>query len=996
MALPSYQSIVKKDEKKKLPSYSDVVGKGKLPKFGEVVKPTKQPYTRLRERTTAEAGERIKRGEATTLDALLSGLLTGVTFGAGSEKVRETMPEHKIAATIGELGGSILPVGRLYKGAGLLTKPIKSGIGKIATTGALTGAGLGAGKATLEQKPLKEIGKEAAIYGALGAVGDPLLEKGLLPLAKKGIERTAPALKDFIDFTKKGKVQPKTQPKVQLEAQPKALEKIVSETPKQELTQPIVEKPSRFASETVINAEITAPEVKQALTSTEVTYKPVTNPETLAKAQRLVSENIDEAERIVNTGEMNADTFATAQELVRKAQNEGRFEHAVKLVSELSERASTAGQAVQSLSMWGRLTPEGMLRYAQNIRNKAIKNKIKIPKNIPPKLAKEINDLMTQANKLPDGREKSIIVAKALDKIAAQVPASFAQKISTLQTMAQLLNPKTAIRNLVGNLGFATTEQVTDVVATLLDIPISKLTGKRTKLLPSLKVQAEGFKKGWELGLEDALLGIDTGNLATRFDIPTQRVFRKGVLGALEKAMNIELKATDRAFYNAAYEKSLQEQMQIAGASEPTLDMIEVAAQDGLYRTFQDKNLLSNLFTSLKKTLNKIGIGDNETRFGLGDMILKYPKTPANLLARGFDYSPIGFVETIFRLAKDLKKNPAIAQKNFVEGISRSAVGTAGLVGVGATLHKLGIITGRREEDIDIQATKQAVGLNDYQINLSALKRFMFSGFNPEKTKLQEDDTLISYDWFQPNSIAIAMGADFDKNNGDAKSLLTGLVTAIETGTSTLVEQPLLTGVTRLFQYGDLGQGLTETLKGIPASFTPTLLSQIGYIIDDQAKSVYSPDTLQEGLNLAKRRIPGLSQTLEPQINVLGQERQFYQPENMLGRILNTFFNPAIISEFKPTPGSQLVLDLAEQGQTIQAPRRQRYYITYKGERIDLTPQEYTELSKYVGQEVSKRFDELAKNDRFVNQPPEKQAKLLQRILTEVGQQGRNRILKNR
>lgn len=183
--------------KQYLKSYMDRKNTMSTPKYIPQTNQITLPQSNLpRERTTREGAPQDSVG-----NALLGGLMTGITFGAGADKLREST-KHDISATIGELAGSIAPIGRLYKGANLLTKPITNQLGKIATTGALTGAGLGLGKGVLEQKPIKEIGKETALYAGMGAVLDPAIEKLALPLAKKGFTKTVDALIKRFDKNK--------------------------------------------------------------------------------------------------------------------------------------------------------------------------------------------------------------------------------------------------------------------------------------------------------------------------------------------------------------------------------------------------------------------------------------------------------------------------------------------------------------------------------------------------------------------------------------------------------------------------------------------------------------------------------------------------------------------------------------------------------------------------------------------------------------------------
>ena len=94
-----------------------------------------------------------------------------------------------------------------------------------------------------------------------------------------------------------------------------------------------------------------------------------------------------------------------------------------------------------------------------------------------------------------------------LDIITEQIPVSIGAKLSMGQTLAQLLNPKTAARNIIGNLGFAQAEAATDIAKVPIDILVSSVTGARTATGPRLAAGVKGFVTGAAEGydLSDAL-----------------------------------------------------------------------------------------------------------------------------------------------------------------------------------------------------------------------------------------------------------------------------------------------------------------------------------------------------------------------------------------------------------------------------------------------------------------------------------------------------------
>jgi hypothetical protein len=728
-------------------------------------------------------------------------------------------------------------------------------------------------------------------------------------------------------------------------------------------------------------AEGTPPEVQQGLVGEMVpggrgAYNYHSNERTVAWADQIVKTNPREAERFVRENPGTDLSNTVALKLVRQANAEGRYQDAIDLIQEVSQKATTQGQAIQSLRLWGNMTPEGMQRYYvktiesvnKDLEKKAMKASQKV--KVKPEIMADIKKRMEEIGGMPEGREKDIAIAQTLDKIAAEVPVPFLRKIASIQTMAQLLNPKTTIRNFLGNVGFAGMENVSNIVGAAIDKPLSLFTGRRTRMLPNLKAQVKGLKQGWKHGLEDALLGIDTSGAGTKFDLPKGRVFRKGLLGTAEKVLNVELRAIDRAFYRSAYEESLANQMRAAKVNKPTEEMKDIAHLDGLYRTFQDDNALSRLFAGIKRLLNA------NQEFGVGDFIIKYPRTPANLLMRGIEYSPAGFIKTVLEAARPLAGRQ-FNQKAFVESFSRALTGSTALFGTGALLHKLGIITGRAPEDYDLAELQRQQGFREYSINVSALKRLVFGDGD---TKLRKGDILVSYDWFQPFAMPLAIGADIDANKGKASGIVGTLMDALGTGINAFAEQPVVQGIQTLFSggYGKIDQGLIKTLEGVPSSFIPTLFSQIRQLIDNQRRETYDPDKVQESLNRAKAKVPGLAATLPQKYGTLSQPLETYREGS--NTPFNVFLNPAFVNRYNPSPEVQRVFDRYEQtGETRQVPRVADKSITVSGQKFQLSGKEYSEYQRLLGEYTQQGFAKMRTNLK-----PEEAVKEMQYFMTDA------------
>lgn len=740
-----------------------------------------------------------------------------------------------------------------------------------------------------------------------------------------------------------------------------------------------------------VGENVKTPEVLKAELE-KIRYAPLSNKETLLKADSIIKKGEAKALEFAKSGS-GTDANATALRLIERYVDAGRYNEANSLVESVAPRFTKEGQSIQILASYGRLTPTGAIKYAQNFINKANEANPKLKLKLDDMKTKELVNLAKNVQSLPEGsRERIVATQVLLQKITDMVPSSVGQKIASFQTMMQLLNPKTLVRNIAGNTIFTGAENVSDVVATGLDKVTSLITGKRTKVLPSLGAQGKGFVTGLKQGAEDVRLGIDTsGGVATQFDI-SRKTFTDPILGRLEKGLGYALRVPDRAAYQAAFNGSLDNQMRAVGAKIPTPEMITTAHADGLYRTFQDNSRLAEIFSGLKKTLNKLGTPDG--KFGLGDMILKYPKTPGNILSRGLDYSPAGFLKGIYTATRPLLQGVPFDQKSFVEQLSRGMVGT-GLISAGYVLAKNGIITGKSEKDYDIASIQRATGQGQFKINVDALMRFFSSG--GKKQDAQNGDTLVSYDWAQPMSLAIAMGAN-TALGGKLNQALQQASESLQAGVDTLTGQPMIKGITdfaaNIKNKGAVGALQTAALDSL-SGFVPTLSNQIANLTDVTQRETYNPDVLQEALNKATARIPGLRTGLQPRIDVFGKEMPNFQGSG-LQRILDIFVNPAFISKVTENPVAKEVIDIYQRsGETQQAPRVAPQSVEINGVNIRTTPEEYNKYQRYLGTKTDEIFSTLIDDPIFKEASDSEKAEFLANVLKNINSAAKIEIFGN-
>lgn len=736
--------------------------------------------------------------------------------------------------------------------------------------------------------------------------------------------------------------------------------------------------------QTVLDDPNTSPEIKNSISSLYATRN---TKQAQTKAANLVKEHRDIAEQIAANPHDDTSIFI-GNELVKQLQHEGNYEHATELVQKMAEALTASGRMSQAASAYGKLTPEGIIRFAQKELDKYnTQSGVKVNKQIKltPAQHKDLVAKASEIQKMPEGRAKDVAIKEMMKAVYELVPSTWVKKVSTLQTIAQLLNPKTIIRNVVGNSIFGGVEVASQTVAAGIDKAVSAILGsERTTALPQFKAAAQGAKRGAKEAYQEATKGINLGP-ATQFELNDVPAFRGKLLGSLEKSMGVVLRVPDRAAYQAAFDDTVAGLMKANKLDKPTLSILEQAHANGVYRTFQDNSKAAQLFSGLKQALNHVGVEKNGTTFGLGDLILKYPKTPGNILARGIDYSPLGILKGLKTLTDTAFSGKPFDQHTFVNSVARSGVGTAGLIGTGAVLGALGIITEKPSTDTDTRNLQKQVGQGGYQINTSALKRFVTSGFDKSTAQIRPGDQLVTYDWAQPLSIPLSAGAAIGKGQSAKDGAISTLSGASE-GINTLIEQPLVTGVntfaTNIKNKGIVG-ALGETVKGAPASFVPTASNQARQLTDNTTRSSYDPNAFKQSLNMVLNKIPGADRKLNPQIDTLGGVKQNYQ--NGSNNIFNVAANPAFVTNYQPTSAAELPLNIYNQtGDTQQMPRTVKTSVTINGKTVPLTANQYRDYQAYVGTKTKEAYNALSQDPTFMALTPSEQAKVMSNQMTDI------------
>lgn len=766
--------------------------------------------------------------------------------------------------------------------------------------------------------------------------------------------------------------------------------------------------------------------VKDAL---DAHYWEKSNDGTLARVNQTIADVGELKARLLfqSLEQPSAEGNALGLELARRYQAAGDFGESANVLMTLARRATSQGQAVQILATLSKQTPEGMVMFANKLKGDAL----------TAAEASQVADWAKAMERAGSDTTKIARTAEAYGKMQAMfAPAANDQKMRAGLNLAMLLNPKTQIRNTLGNSFMLGMEATADTVAAPLDKGVSFFTGERTVFGPQLAERIKGlgqpvadFKAGYAdalnegLGKWDAMKrGVDTVAAMSKLQGSSKmevgdlvgayrHTFSNPVAQAAEKTLTVTMGAPDRAFFTSALKAEQANLMQAAKAAgremiAPDAEMLAKAQMKAAEATFQNENFVSTGLLHLRKGLNELSTLGKSKEIGLGQAILPYTQVPGAILMSGANYSPIGFVRAAYNSIGPVLMESQFDQRKFVDSLSKAVVGSGSMFGTGYAMAKLGLVQGLPDQDPDMEAMRKAAGMGGYTVNASAMKRRMLAmDFDPN-SKLsmpQKGDAIVSYDWIQPAAIPFAMGAEAaihssraakqPGNNGLADPAT--LNSATLAGLRTIEQQPLLSGLARFFNSARANGSYTlaagEAVLSLPTQAVPVAASMAATVQDSATVETRTSSGLEQAYNQAAARLPFVAEKMGfPQkYDTLGKAVQKYGDALIPSIWFNAFLNPAMMTELKKNPvADEVVRIFDETGRKDQAPKTAdksvRVTVNGKPVTLELGPQEIADMQFLTGRMTNDLFMQLVSSPAFMKAPADERAKFMASVISDV------------
>ena len=753
---------------------------------------------------------------------------------------------------------------------------------------------------------------------------------------------------------------------------------------------------SRFASNIRNKTNMLNEQQKNTILSDKEVryYDKVTNKESLNEAFSRLNEN-GESETLnwfsKDSEKATAVDVAEGWILLKQYADNNDSDGMVAVAKKLRDMGTKAGQTVQAFNIMARMTPEGMVKYAQSELSEAydrmVKNKTKKWINqhqkdfdLTPQETGAIMKIMQKVSTMPDGYDKRVELAKIQKIMTDKLPPERGAGIKSWMRISMLFNPKTQVRNFMGNFWAVPVNYFSDLFASIADKTVSAKTGYRTTGVMNVSNYVKGFKQGIYQSYNDLKLGVNTRNIqGNRFEIGTGKSFNNNTaigkaLNRVDSLLSFMLDAGDRGYYEGSFVNSINNQLVLNNTTEITQDMIDIATQEALSRTWQDNNNYTRFVLNVRKMLNNV----NVRGYGLGDVLIPFAKTPANLTKAIVDYSPAGLVNTLVkgkRLSNAIETGQFTPQMqhDFVQSLGKAVAGTM-LYVAGYALAKAGIVSGESDDDKDVQNfMKNTLGVNSYSIKIG--------------------NKSFTYDWAQPIAAPLSIMANIVQKEDEDASALETILSSLDTAGNILLEQSFMESINTALNNNDgLASGVQEAIFDLPARAIPTFMKQIADMIDGTQRTSFEyGKPLESSINSVKAKIPFLSKTLSPSVDSMGREIQKYGGKN---NIFNVFLNPANVSTENISESAEEIYRLyQETGDATIMPRVAPYYINSDGEKITMDSSQRAEYQKISGNIIEENVGNLLDNSDYEKLSDEDKSSIIKSIVDYSYNKAREEVL---
>lgn len=675
-------------------------------------------------------------------------------------------------------------------------------------------------------------------------------------------------------------------------------------------------------------------------------YSPISDENAIKSADRAIESG--EAEKrwkaAIESKNISKKTIAIGERLLADAIKAKDNARVLELSAELSDVLTRAGQVVQSARLLKQMTGAGRLVALQRTVQTLNADLAKRFGDKAPVIQIDENVAQIMAESQTE-EEIERAYQEAMQDIADQAQPTLLDKWNAWRYCPMLANPRTHIRNIVGNTIFIPAVRTKDVIATGIErmAQLGNSEVERTKVA-TVKKEYRDFAKNDANSKEVKALLKDQ-----KYDERSQlykmrRTFKNNVFEFLTSFNGSLLEAEDLLFKNRHYIHALGSFLQARKAdlnnvSESLMfDARSYAVKEAQKATFNDESAIANYLKSITRIKDKDTTALKVAKIAI-DGVIPFKRTPVNIIRRGIEYSPIGLGKALTAGLYDVKKGK-ISISEFADGLAAGLTGT-GIFAIGLLLSGLGYVSGGFGDD-DEDKFKKLNGEQEYSVRV----------FGKSYT----------IDWAAPACIPFFIGVEtansFKDGNGVKLSDFTG---ALWNSLEPVTNLSMLSGIQNTIsaaKYSSASETLASIGEDIALSYAmqgiPSLAGSISRTIDPTQRSWYTDKNSsiskfgQEAINNIESKIPGVSYFQAPSIDQWGRIKN---RGKLAERLTENFLSPGYYSDIKyDDVNSELKRIIEKTGNTKVVPKKAPTSFNVNKKQKFLTAKEYTTFAAAKGQ----------------------------------------------
>ena len=675
-------------------------------------------------------------------------------------------------------------------------------------------------------------------------------------------------------------------------------------------------------------------------------YSPISDENAIKSADKAIESG--EAEKrwkaAIESKNISKKTIAIGERLLADAIKAKDNARVLELSAELSDVLTRAGQVVQSARLLKQMTGAGRLVALQRTVQTLNADLAKRFGDKAPVIQIDENVAQIMAESQTE-EEIERAYQEAMQDIADQAQPTLLDKWNAWRYCAMLANPRTHIRNIVGNTIFIPAVRTKDVIATGIErmAQLGNSEVERTKVAAVKKEYREFAKNDANSKEVKALLKDQKYDERSQL-YKMRRTFKNNVFEFLTSFNGSLLEAEDLLFKNRHYIHALGSFLQARKADLNNVSeslMFEArsyAVKEAQKATFNDESAIANYLKSITQIKDKDTTALKVAKIAI-DGVIPFKRTPVNIIRRGIEYSPIGLGKALTAGLYDVKKGK-ISISEFADGLAAGLTGT-GIFAIGLLLSGLGYVNGGFGDD-DEDKFKKLNGEQEYSVRV----------FGKSYT----------IDWAAPACIPFFIGVETANSFKDGDGVkLSDFTDALWNSLEPVTNLSMLSGIQNTIsaaKYSSASETLASIGEDIALSYAmqgiPSLAGSISRTIDPTQRSWYTDKNSsiskfgQEAINNIESKIPGVSYFQAPSIDQWGRIKK---RGKLAERLTENFLSPGYYSDIEyDDVNSELKRIIEKTGNTKVVPKKAPTSFNVNKKQKFLTAKEYTTFAAAKGQ----------------------------------------------